>query len=500
MADNVDVLIVGAGLSGIGAAVHLRQRCPGKTFALLEARDRIGGTWDLFRYPGIRSDSDMFTLGYAFKPWRGAKAIADGPSILAYLEETAQEYGIDRVIRIQTRMTRASWLSETARWAVEVERGPGRERQSLTCRFLLMCSGYYRYEAGYTPELAGIDSFKGRIVHPQHWTDDIAYSGKRVVVIGSGATAVTLIPELAKAANHVTMLQRSPTYMVAWPDEDTIANRLRGLLGERAAYAITRWKNVLRGMYYYRFARRRPEQVKQRLVDLVRAQLPEGYDVGKHFTPHYKPWDQRVCLVPHGDLFTAIREGRASVVTDAIDEFTEHGIRLKSGEELAADLVVMATGLELQQMGGAVIEIDGRPVDMASRMAYRGALFNGLPNFAAVFGYTNASWTLKADLVSDYVCRLINHMDRGGFTHCVPADPTVDVEPRPWVDFTSGYFQRAFHRLPKQGSKRPWRLYQNYALDLITLRYGRLEDGVLHFKRAPTTAATTMATDRQQAA
>lgn len=479
--EHFDVVIVGAGLSGIGAGYHLNTNCPDRSYVILEGRETIGGTWDLFRYPGIRSDSDMYTLGYAFKPWTEAKAIADGPSILKYVREAAAENGIDKKIRFRTRVTRASWDSASARWTVEVEQGPAQTPMRYTCSFLFMCSGYYKYEHGYTPEFPGADRFQGRIVHPQKWTDDIAYAGNRVVVIGSGATAVTLVPELAKTAAHVTMLQRSPTYVVSRPSEDVVAQKLRKRLPERMAYGLTRWKNVLRGMYIYRLCKRDPERIKNLIVGGVRMELGPDYDVGRHFTPRYKPWDQRVCLVPDGDLFKTLREGKASVVTDDIDTFTERGIRLKSGTELEADLIVTATGLELQPIGGLSLSVDGAAVELPKVITYKGMMYAGVPNFAFAVGYTNASWTLKCDLTCEYVCRILNLMARKGYRMATPRRD-ASVKPEPWVDFTSGYVQRAGPRMPKQGDKRPWRLYQNYALDILTLHFGRLRDGVMEFK------------------
>ena len=477
-----DVLIVGAGLSGIGAGYHLQARCPGLSYAILEARDSIGGTWDLFRYPGIRSDSDMFTLGYVFRPWREANAIADGPSILKYVRDTAAEHGIDRHIRFRHRVRRASWSSTEARWTVEAERTETGEPRLFTCNFLLMCSGYYSYAEGHAPSFPGTDRFKGRIIHPQFWPEDLEYAGKRVVVIGSGATAVTLVPEMAKAAAHVVMLQRSPTYIVSRPSEDATANRLRRHLPAKLAYRITRLRNVALGLFFYNLARRRPERTKQRILDMVRQELGPEYDVGTHFTPRYNPWDQRLCLVPDSDLFRAIREGRVSVVTDQIDTFTETGIRLRSGDELDADIVVTATGLKLNLLGDVAFSVDGRPVDLSKALAYKGMMFSDVPNLASVFGYTNASWTLKADLTCEYVCRLLNHMRRRGYAAATPRRD-ASVEERPFVDFSSGYIQRALHTLPKQGSKKPWRLYQSYALDMAALRLGPMEDGVMEFTR-----------------
>lgn len=479
--EHVDVLIVGAGLSGIGAAYHLQQKCPDKTYAILEAREVLGGTWDLFRYPGIRSDSDMYTLGYAFKPWTDAKAIADGPAILDYLRETARENGIERHIRFKQRVKTANWSTPEARWTVDVDDGDTAAVRPVSCNFLFICSGYYDYDAGYTPEFDGLDRFSGRVVHPQKWTDDIDYAGKRVVVVGSGATAVTLVPEMAKRAEHVTMLQRSPSYIVSRPAEDRIANRLRQLLPSKLAYGVTRWKNVLIGMATFKLARAYPEKVKSRIIDAIRQALGPRYDVDTHFTPHYNPWDQRICLVPDGDLFAAIRAGSVSVVTDHIDHFTQKGLLLKSGQEIPADLVVTATGLNIKVMGGVAITVDERPVDLSSTLNYKGSMFSGVPNLASTFGYTNASWTLKADLTSAYICRLLNHMDRKGWRQCTPEATDPEISPRPFLDFSSGYVQRALDRLPKQGSKKPWRLNQNYALDIMSLKFGAVEDGAMVF-------------------
>jgi monooxygenase len=479
--EHVDVLIVGAGLSGVGAGCHLEMRCPGKSYAILEARESIGGTWDLFRYPGVRSDSDMYTLGYSFRPWREAKAIADGPSILRYVKETARDYGVEGKIRFNHRVVRAEWSTPEARWTVEVERTDTGERVHLTCGFLFMCTGYYRYEAGYTPEFPGRERFEGQIVHPQFWGDDVDHADKRVVVIGSGATAVTLVPAMADAAKHVTMLQRSPSYVVSLPAEDPIANLARRFLPPKLAYSIVRWKNVLVTMLVFQLSRRRPRAMKALIRKGLENRLPPGYDIDTHFKPRYNPWDQRMCLVPDGDLFEALSDGSASVVTDTIETFTETGIRLASGAELEADLVVTATGLDLVPLGGMHLSVDGREISIPETMGYKGMMLSGVPNMAVSIGYTNASWTLKCDLTCEYVCRMLNHMDEQGYRQCTPENNDPSVAEEPFIDFTSGYVLRAIDRFPKQGSKAPWRLYQNYARDIVALRHGKLEDGALVF-------------------
>jgi len=483
-----DVLIVGAGLSGVGAAWHLQHEAPGRSYVILEGREAIGGTWDLFRYPGIRSDSDMYTLGYAFKPWREAKAIADGPSILKYVRDTARENGIDEHIRYGHQVKSAAWSSEDAAWTVEARRSDG-QAVRITANFLFLCGGYYSYEGGYTPDFPGAGRFKGQVVHPQKWPEGLDYAGKRVVVIGSGATAVTLVPEMAKTAGHVTMLQRSPTYVVSRPAQDAFANRLRKWLPAKLAYGLIRWRNVLFGMWFFRLARNKPAVVKKNIIDMVRAQLGPDYDVGTHFTPSYNPWDQRLCLVPDADLFEAIKAERASVVTDQIDTFTEAGIKLKSGAELPADIIVTATGLNLQVMNGLAITVDGRAVDPGQTLSYKGMMYEDVPNLASAFGYTNASWTLKCDLTCEYVCRLLNHMRKTGLRQVTPRNHETDIERLPWLDFSSGYVRRAMERFPKQGSKAPWKLHQNYALDLMSLRYAKLEDGTLEFSNPRPTNA-----------
>ena len=489
-AEHFDVLIVGAGLSGVGAGWHLQDRAPKKTYAILEGREAIGGTWDLFRYPGIRSDSDMYTLGYAFKPWREAKAIADGPSILKYVRETAADHGIDRHIRFRHKVRRASWSSAEARWSVEAEVGPEKTPLAFTCDFLYMCSGYYDYSGGYTPEFTGSDIFEGTIVHPQQWPETLDYAGKRVVVIGSGATAVTLVPAMARTAAHVTMLQRSPTYVVSRPAEDAFANKLREKLPAQLAYQIIRWRNVLFGMYFYNSARKNPEKTKQGILAMVRGHMGPDYDVETHFTPRYNPWDQRLCLVPDADLFESLKAGTSTVVTDQIERFTPTGLKLKSGAELPADIVVTATGLKMQLLSGMEVLVDGVRAELSQSMSYKGIMFSGVPNLASAFGYTNASWTLKADLTSEYVCRLINHMDARGYVAATPHKHEA-VEEAPWLDFSSGYVTRAMEHFPKQGLKKPWKVHQNYARDLVALRYGRFDDGVLRFTRRPAKAAVS---------
>lgn len=478
--EHIDVLIVGAGLSGIGAAYHLQKECPNKKVLIVERRNAIGGTWDLFRYPGIRSDSDMFTLGYNFKPWINTKAIADGTSIREYVQETARENGIDKKIRFGLQVRHAAWSSKNATWLVDAVREATGEAVQFSCNFLLMCSGYYNYDAGYTPEFKGVKDFKGQIIHPQKWTEDIDYKNKNVVIIGSGATAVTLVPSMAETAAHVTMLQRSPTYVISVPERDVISEKLRQYLPEKMVYRLARTRNVGLQMMFYRLSREKPNVVKRFLLQMVRRQLGKNVDMS-HFTPKYNPWDERICAVPDGDLFKVIRQGKASVVTDQIETFTETGIKLKSGQELAADMIVTATGLNLQMLGGMTIEVDGKPFEMNQTMNYKGVMFEGLPNLAMTFGYTNASWTLKADLTSEYICRLLKHMDKKGVRQCMPHNNDSSVYEEAFLGLASGYIQRAKNVLPKQGNKAPWKLYQNYALDLATLRFAKLEDGVMQF-------------------
>jgi len=479
--DYVDVLIVGAGISGIGSARHLQRECPQHSFALLESRAALGGTWDLFRYPGIRSDSDMYTLGYDFKPWMERKALADGPSILNYLKEAASETGVDRHIRYHHTMRSASWSSESATWTVLVDRGDTGAQVEIRCQFLLMCSGYYDYEHPYTPDFIGSDTFAGQLFHAQLWPQNLDYRGKRVVVIGSGATAVTLVPELARDTAHTIMLQRSPTYIASLPNEDPLAAFLYRFLPGSWVYRITRWKLVLFQINVYAVSRRWPGFLKKVILDRVRKALGDDYDVKTHFTPDYNPWDQRLCAVPENDLFNAIRSGKAEVVTDHIERLTERGIRLASGRELEADIIVMATGLNMKFMAGAPLSVDGRAIDPSRLYVYRGMMFGDVPNLAQVFGYTNASWTLKSDLTGSFVCRLLNHMRRTGTRIVVPRVPAGGIEEAPMLNLNSGYVLRAVDQFPKQGRHLPWRLYQNYILDFLQLRLKPLRDNVLEF-------------------
>jgi cation diffusion facilitator CzcD-associated flavoprotein CzcO len=482
--EHFDVLIMGAGLSGIDAGHYLQKRCPSKSYVILEQRERIGGTWDLFRYPGIRSDSDMLTMGYSFRPWTSSKAISPGGDIREYIEATARDEGIDRHIRFRHRVECAYWSSETAKWTVNAVRtlpGGQNEPVTLTCNFLFSCAGYYRYSSGHLPDFPDAKRFQGRLVHPQAWPEDLDYAGKHVVIIGSGATAVTLLPALAQNAGHVTMLQRSPTYIISLPAHDAIANFLRRVLPSMWAYRISRWKNVGLMIYLYRMARRFPNFVKTGLIKKVREELGPDYDVQTHFTPRYNPWEQRLCLVPDSDLFQAIKAGRASVESGEIERFTEEGIRLKSGREIEADIVVTATGLMMQMFGGAELCVDGRKVSPGESLAYKGVMLSNVPNLASVFGYINASWTLKADLICSYVCRLLNSMDRKGMRQVTPR-PRAETAIAPFVEhFSSGYVQRAIASWPKQGSKPPWRVHQNYILDLIRLKWTPVDDGWLEF-------------------
>lgn len=486
--EHFDVLVMGAGLSGIDAAYHLQKLCPNKRYVILEQRERIGGTWDLFRYPGIRSDSDMLTMGYSFRPWTHPKAISPGNDIREYIVATARDEGIEGHIRFCHQIKRASWSSQDASWTIEaVRKSPdGRDEcVKMTCNFLFSCAGYYRYSAGYLPEFPNAGRFQGQMIHPQAWPENLDYAGKSVVVIGSGATAVTLVPAMAKTARHVTMLQRSPTYIISAPEQDRIANWLRRVLPAMWAYRLSRWKNVAFLTLFYRLSQRFPDFVKKGLLKRVSEHLGPHYDVKTHFTPRYNPWTQRLCLIPDADMLEAIKSNRASVVTEHIETFTEKGILLKSGRELEADIIITATGLMMQTFGGAELYVDGQRVDPGSRLAYKGVMMSGVPNLASVFGYINASWTLKADLICNYVCRLLNLMDEKGARQVTPqCDGESAVAP--FVEnFSSGYIQRALASWPKQGSKPPWRVYQNYFRDAISLKWSSIDDGALKFSNPP---------------
>ena len=484
--EHVDVVVVGAGLSGIGAAYHLQTMSPDRSYVILEGRDGLGGTWDLFKYPGIRSDSDMHTLGFSFKPWTEAKSIADGPSILQYLKQTVAQFGIEKNIRYGQLVTQAQWSSGDAQWTVTSTNKATGASSIVTCSFLFMCSGYYSYKKGHTPEFTGRERFTGTVVHPQSWPTDLDYAGKRVVVIGSGATAVTIVPSMADKAAHVTMLQRSPTYMVSRPDHDVMANRLRKVLPPKMAYSLTRFKNTWRQQLVYNKTRTDPDKVKQLLLGGVKMELGADYDIAKHFTPAYNPWDQRLCLVPNGDFFRSMREGKASVVTDHITSFTETGIQLASGEHLDADIIITATGLELVTLGEMDFFVDGNQVDFAKTWTYKGFAYSDIPNMASTFGYINASWTLRSDLTAEYVCRLLNHMRKKGVVQCTPRLREQDrsMKERPWIDgFSSGYMQRMMHRMPRQGDHEPWINPQNYRRDKKMFKHSPIDDGVMQFSK-----------------
>ena len=474
-----DVIIVGAGISGIGAAYHLQEKCPGKTFTILEGRSTMGGTWDLFKYPGIRSDSDMYTLGFSFNPWIDDKAIADGPAILQYIHDTAAKFGIDKKIQYKHKVKDASWSDAQKCWTLTVS-NDGIE-QTLQCGFLFMCSGYYNYEEGYLPEFPGYDDFKGKIVHPQFWDQNLDYKDKKVVIIGSGATAVTLVPEMAKMAEKVVMLQRTPTYVVTLPSKDKIALNLRKYLPEDTAYEVIRWKNILVSMGFYNAARTWPTQIKKLIQKGISLQLGKDYDM-RHFDPPYNPWDQRLCVVPDADLFQSIKNGKVEVVTDTIKTFTEKGILLNSGKELEADIIVTATGLKLQLLGGMTMHINGELAESSKGHVYRGMMISDVPNFALTVGYTNSSWTLKVDLSSHFVTRILNHMDKHGYKVCTPKFSGSELDSRPLLDFDAGYVKRAGSVLPKQGAKSPWKVYQNYLLDLLSLKVSDVDDGSLEYR------------------
>ena len=474
-----DVIVIGAGISGIGAAYNLQKSCKSKSFCILEGRDSIGGTWDLFKYPGIRSDSDMHTLGFRFKPWINKKSIADGPSILNYLNETVDEFNIREKILFNHKILSANWISDKSHWHLEILNNE--IPINMTCNFLFMCGGYYSYDKPHKPKFPNEENFKGNVIHPQFWDESVDYADKNIIVIGSGATAVTLVPALAKKAKHVSMLQRSPSYVIAAPEEDALNKKLKMILPVRAAYFLTRWKNILLTSLFFKMSRKYPVRTKTRLVNLVKDELGPDFDVEKHFTPKYKPWDQRMCLVPDGDLFNSIKAGKASVVTDHIDKFTEDGIKLKSGDEITADIIVTATGIELNVLNDVKVSIDGRDIEPHNRLAYKGMMLGGVPNLAFSFGYVNASWTLRADLTCEYVCRLLNQMDKQNVSICLPQeDPKAEADDD-YIDFTSGYVQRGLGRLPQQGKKSPWRNYQNYILDIFLVRLFSIKDSTLRF-------------------
>ena len=480
--EHFDVVVVGAGISGIGAGYFLQRDCPTKSYVILEGRDTLGGTWDLFRYPGVRSDSDMHTLGYSFKPWTAEKSIADGPSILQYLNETADEFNIRHKMRFGHMVTSAQWSSQESLWTVQAQ--VAGNTVTYTCNYLFMCSGYYNYTEGYTPAIPGLDTFAGQVVHPQKWPEGFDYEAKRIVVIGSGATAMTLVPAMADRAQHVVMLQRSPTYVVARPDSDKVAGLLRKILPEKVAYSLTRWKNTTMQQFVYKRSRTEPDKIKNLLLKGVRDALGPDYDVATHFTPSYNPWDQRLCLVPNGDLFTAINNGRASVVTDRIDHVDTQGIVLESGNRLDADVIVTATGLNLVTLGQVIFSVDGTPVDFSTTWTYKGIAYSQVPNLATSFGYINASWTLRADLTCEYVCRVLNHMDATQTTQCMPQlrPEDADMTQRPWIDnFSAGYMERVMDQFPKQGDREPWINPQNYKRDKKLFRESPIDDGVMQF-------------------
>lgn len=490
--EHIDILIVGAGLSGIGGAYHIQTKCPDKSYAILEGRETMGGTWDLFRYPGVRSDSDMFTLGYSFYPWNSKKSLADGDLILNYIKEAATKFGIDKHIRYSHRVCGASWSSAEGLWTIDVEVSAEKTRKQFTCNFVYMCTGYYDYEQGYSPTWEGMDDFTGEVVHPQKWTPDIDHTDKRVVVIGSGATAVTLVPAMAETATHVTMLQRSPTYIASVPSEAPMAKRFYRVFPTKMAHGLSRWYSISVQMFQFTLARRFPQTIKKSLMDEAKAELPDNFDVDTHLNPRYNPWDERLCAIPDSDLFNAINAGKADIVTGHIERFTEKGIQLKSGEELEADMIVTATGLKVALLKGVTLMVDGEPRAISDTFTYKGMMYSNIPNLAHSFGYTNASWTLKSELISEYICRLVNHMDKNGYSQATARHAQKTSEGgEVVVDFSSGYIQRAKNELPKKGAARPWLAHQNYIKDMMDIRYGNLNDGVLTFsKKQPASQPT----------
>ena len=474
-----DIIVVGAGISGIAAGYNLQKSCPEKTFAILEGRESLGGTWDLFKYPGVRSDSDMHTLGFRFKPWIHKKSIADGPSILKYLNETVDDYHLRDKITYNQKVIASNWVSDTSTWELTVD--DNGQELSMSCNFLFLCGGYYSYDKPFMPDFPGMDEFNGRVIHPQFWDESLDYSNKKVVVIGSGATAVTLVPAIAESAKLTTMLQRSPSYVISAPAEDSWNNALNKVFPVKFTYFLIRWKNILRTIIGFYLSRKYPQRIKDRLINLVREELGQDFDVEKHFTPSYKPWDQRMCLVPDGDLFAAIKDNRANVVTDTIDTFTPSGILLNSGNEIEADIIISATGIELNALNDIHVSVDGVKVEANRKLSYKGMMLSGVPNLAITFGYVNSSWTLRADLTCEYVCRLINTMDKEGCAACSPEEDLNALVEDDYIDFTSGYVQRALDRLPKQGKKSPWRNYQNYLLDIFYVRFFSIKDSTLRF-------------------
>ena len=474
-----DVIVVGAGISGIAAGYNLKKTCADKSFSILEGRKNLGGTWDLFKYPGIRSDSDMHTLGFRFKPWIHDKSIADGPSILEYLNETVDENNLRENILLNHKVKSANWNTKKSLWELVVQESDN--KVIMTCNFLFLCGGYFSYTKPHMPTFKNCEKFEGQIIHPQFWNEQVDYSNKKIIVIGSGATAITLVPSIAEKAEHVVMLQRSPSYVISRPSEDSINKFLRKFLPIKITYFLIRWKNILWQSYTFFLARKFPERIKKTILDLLRVELGDDYDIEKHFSPSYKPWDQRMCLVPDSDLFKAIKKNKASVVTDQISQFISDGILLESGEKVSADIIVTATGIELNSLNDIDVTLDNVKINAHERLTYKGMMLSGVPNFALSFGYVNASWTLRADLTCEYVCRLIKLMDKKGVDCCVPLDDKTAYGEDDLIDFTSGYVQRGLHLMPKQGNKAPWKNYQNYLKDIFAVRLFSIKDSNLNF-------------------
>ena len=481
--EHIDVLIVGAGISGIGAGYYLKNKCPSKSFKILESRNNLGGTWDLFKYPGIRSDSDMTTMGYRFKPWTGKNLVADGGAILDYLNDVVDENGFRDKIQYDSHVTKAWWKSNESKWYVTYQDSAHGNESMITCNFLYFCVGYYDYENGHEPEFEGQSDFNGDIIHPQHWPENLNYKDKNVVVIGSGATAVTLIPSMADETKHITMLQRSPTYYMVRPNIDPIGAFFRRFMGKTVSYFVMRWKNIQLQSWFFKRARKDPKLIKEFLIGVVKEKLNPEYNVDKHFTPSYNPWEQRLCLVPDGDLFNAINEGKASVVTDHVDSFTSNGIKLKSGNELPADIIVTATGLKLMICSNIEIKVDDETIDISDTMTFKGMMVSNVPNVVWTFGYTNASWTLRADLTAEYTCKILNYMDKHDYKVATPSPNSEIGEDGTWLDFNSGYVTRSAHLFPRNGDRDPWRNTQNYIKDVVDLRYGNVKDEELIFSK-----------------